>query len=223
MKISHVNKHVSAIALCAAFGAMPAYAQDAAADEEEVSSLDEIVVTASGRDQTKIETSISVTSIDAELIQNFQPSSEAEVFKLLPGIQVPGTSGPGGNSNIAVRGLPVATGGAPFVQLQEDGLPVVLFGDIQFGNNDYFTRFDPSVANIEAVRGGSATTFASQAPGAVINYISNYGTKEGGYIEGRRLRSDPAQFSLWRLTDRRAEFSRWRLFQARSRPAQRWL
>ena len=183
MKISRFNKHVSAIALCTAFTAMPAYAQDEAAAEEETSVLDEIVVTASGRDQTKIESSISVTSIDAQLIQDFQPSSEAEVFKLLPGIQVPGTSGPGGNSNIAVRGLPVATGGAPFVQLQEDGLPVVLFGDIQFGNNDYFTRFDPSVANIEAVRGGSATTFASQAPGAVINYISNYGAKEGGYIE----------------------------------------
>ena len=183
MKISRFNKQASVLAVCAALCAVPAYSQDESVAEEETSSLDEIVVTASGRDQTKIETSMSVTSIGAELIQDFQPSSEAEVFKLLPGIQVPGTSGPGGNSNIAVRGLPVATGGAPFVQLQEDGLPVVLFGDIQFGNNDYFTRFDPSVANIEAVRGGSATTFASQAPGAVINYISNYGSKEGGYIE----------------------------------------
>jgi outer membrane receptor protein involved in Fe transport len=170
--------------------AAPAYAQDAAADaaaeeSEEYAGLDAIVVTASGRDRTQIETSVSVTSLGADLIQDFQPSSEAEVFKLLPGIQVPGTSGPGGNSNIAVRGLPVATGGAPFVQLQEDGLPVVLFGDIQFGNNDYWTRFDATVANVEAVRGGSATTFASQAPGAVINYISHTGQKEGGYVEAQ--------------------------------------
>ena len=177
---------LTAIALLSIAG--PAFAQDAAASEEaaetdDFAGLDAIVVTASGRDRTQIETSVSVTSLSADLIQDFQPSSEAEVFKLLPGIQVPGTSGPGGNSNIAVRGLPVATGGAPFVQLQEDGLPVVLFGDIQFGNNDYFTKFDATVANVEAVRGGSATTFASQAPGAVINYISNYGDKEGGYIE----------------------------------------
>ncbi|MFM2409499.1 MAG: hypothetical protein RL481_327, partial [Pseudomonadota bacterium] len=92
--------------------AAPAYAQDAAADaaaeeSEEYAGLDAIVVTASGRDRTQIETSVSVTSLGADLIQDFQPSSEAEVFKLLPGIQVPGTSGPGGNSNIAVRGLPV--------------------------------------------------------------------------------------------------------------------
>ena len=101
---------------------------------------------------------------------------------MIPGIQVPGTSGPGGNSNIAVRGLPVATGGSPFVQIQEDGLPTVLFGDIQFGNNDYWTRFDASVERVELVRGGGSTTYASQAPGAVINYISNTGKKAGGYV-----------------------------------------
>ena len=67
---------------------------------------------------------------------------------MIPGIQVAGTSGPGGNSNIAVRGLPVATGGSPFVQIQEDGLPTVLFGDIQFGNNDYWTHFDASVERV---------------------------------------------------------------------------
>src|SRR3990167_8799016 len=156
---------------------------EAGAVEDEAEGLNVIVVTASGGKQTQIESSIAVTSLDDSLIQNFQPSSEAEIFRLLPGIQTPGTSGPGGNSNIAVRGLPVATGGAPFVQLQEDGLPMVLFGDIQFGNNDYWTRFDASTATIEAVRGGWVTTFASQAPGAVINYISHTGAREGGYIQ----------------------------------------
>ena len=150
------------------------------------SLLDEIVVTASGGDKTVLNTSVSVTSVPAELIKNFQPSSEAEVFRMIPGIQVNGTSGPGGNSNIAVRGLPVATGGSPFVQIQEDGLPTVLFGDMQFGNNDYWTHYDASVDRIEAVRGGSSSTFASQAPGAVINYISNYGKDSGGYVQFNR-------------------------------------
>jgi outer membrane receptor protein involved in Fe transport len=163
--------------------ATPAFAQDAApAAEEEAVGFDEIVVTASGRDKTKLNSSVSVTSVDAKLVDAFKPSSEAEVFRMIPGIQVPGTSGPGGNSNIAVRGLPVATGGSPFVQIQEDGLPTVLFGDIQFGNNDYWTRFDASVERVESVRGGGSTTYASQAPGAVINYISNTGKKEGGFV-----------------------------------------
>ncbi|MEN9925445.1 MAG: hypothetical protein RL268_1571, partial [Pseudomonadota bacterium] len=125
--------------------AMPAFAQDAPAADDQVSGLDEIVVTASGRDKSRLDSAVSVTSVSADLVDAFKPSSEAEVFRMIPGIQVPGTSGPGGNSNIAVRGLPVATGGSPFVQIQEDGLPTVLFGDIQFGNNDYWTRFDSSV------------------------------------------------------------------------------
>lgn len=161
----------------------PVYAQTAAvAPETAADGLEEIVVTAAAGDKTQLNSSVSVTSVDADLIKNFQPSSEAEVFRMIPGIQVAGTSGPGGNSNIAVRGLPVATGGSPFVQIQEDGLPTVLFGDIQFGNNDYWTHFDSSVERVEGVRGGSASTFASQAPGAVINYISNTGEEQGGFI-----------------------------------------
>jgi outer membrane receptor protein involved in Fe transport len=174
---------VSAAALSTAMVfAAPAMAQAAApAAEEEVG--DEIVVTASGGDKTSLNSSVSVTSVDAALIDQFRPSSEAEVFRMIPGIQVPGTSGPGGNSNIAVRGLPVATGGSPFVQIQEDGLPTVLFGDIQFGNNDYWTHYDASVERVESVRGGGSTTYASQAPGAVINYISNTGREAGGYVQ----------------------------------------
>ncbi len=183
--VLHSCVSLAAITGIAAFAA-PAFAQDAAAPADEASDasgLDVIVVTASPGNKTQIDSSVSVTNVSSELINKFQPSSEAEVFRLLPGIQVAGTSGPGGNSNIAVRGLPVATGGSPFVQIQEDGLPTVLFGDIQFGNNDYWTHFDATVANVEAVRGGSASTFASQAPGAVINYISHTGEKEGGYVE----------------------------------------
>ena len=184
MKKSVLRNCASVAAFAAAaLVAAPAFAQDAPpADEGVVTGLDEIVVTASGKDKTKLNSSVSVTSVDASLIEGLHPSSESEVFRMIPGIQVPGTSGPGGNSNIAVRGLPVATGGSPFVQIQEDGLPTVLFGDIQFGNNDYWTHFDSTVDRVESVRGGGATTYASQAPGAVINYISNTGSKEGGAI-----------------------------------------
>jgi outer membrane receptor protein involved in Fe transport len=163
--------------------ATPVFAQTPALAPAQDDGLNEIVVTASGGDRTLIDSAIAVTSVSAEVIQNFKPTSESEIYRLIPGIQAAGTAGPGGNSNIAVRGLPVATGGSPFVQLQEDGLPQVLFGDIQFGNNDYWTRYDASVERLESVRGGGATTFASQAPGAVINYISNTGTKAGGFVQ----------------------------------------
>jgi outer membrane receptor protein involved in Fe transport len=186
MKVAHFTNCVSAVAIATALAASaPAFAQTAptATSTEPKDSLETVVVTASGGNRTQLNSSVSVTTVGAQAIADFKPSSESELLRMIPGIQVSGTAGPGGNSNIAVRGLPVATGGSPFVQLQEDGLPTVLFGDIQFGNNDYWTRFDASVANVEGVRGGSASTYASQAPGAVINYISNTGTQRGGYVQ----------------------------------------
>ena len=123
--------------------------------------------------RSKLDSSVSVSSVDEKVIQDFHPQSEGDLLRLLPGIQ-PNISGPGGNGNFAVRGLPVATGGATFVQLQEDGLPTVLYGDIQFGNNDYWTKSNPTDTRVEDLRGGTAATLASQAPGAVVNYIGNY-------------------------------------------------
>jgi outer membrane receptor protein involved in Fe transport len=187
-KISNDVLLVRILAASALATGMGAQAADAPAVSQGDSDagLEEIVVTASGGDKSQLNSSVSVTSVTADLIKNFQPTSEAEVFRMIPGIQVAGTAGPGGNSNIAVRGLPVATGGSPFVQIQEDGLPTVLFGDIQFGNNDYWTHFDATVDRVEGVRGGSASTFASQAPGAVINYISKTGKEDGGYVQLNR-------------------------------------
>ncbi len=180
-----ILKSCVSLAAVATFGltSAVALAQAAPADASDEAGLDEIVVTASGKDKTALKSSISVSSIDNEQITNFTPRSEAEVLRSIPGLNLQDTAGAGGNSNIGVRGIPVSTGGSEYVALQEDGLPVTLFGDIQFGNNDYWLRFDQNVARVEAVRGGSASTFASQAPGAVINYISKTGDKEGGAID----------------------------------------
>ncbi|MEJ8629180.1 TonB-dependent receptor plug domain-containing protein [Sphingomonas sp. I4] len=145
-------------------------------------SSEDIVVTATSGERSRFRSSISVSQVSQEAIQNFTPRSTAEILRNIPGLQPSDTAGPGGNANIGVRGIPVSTGGSEYVSLQEDGLPDVLFGDINFGNNDYWLRFDQNIKTVEAVRGGSASTFASQAPGAVINFISKTGDVQGGQI-----------------------------------------
>ena len=143
---------------------------------------DEIVVTAVARGQNRLDSSVSVSSLSAETIANAAPRSAAELFRSLPGIRSE-SSGGEGNANIQSRGIPISTGGAKFLQLQEDGLPILEFGDIAFGNADIFLRADSTVSRIEAVRGGSASTFASNAPGGVINTISKTGSVDGGSIQ----------------------------------------
>lgn len=185
-------KPIAALIASSSFAALisgQAYAQEVPPKEgvddakaADVLNLNRVVVTGTSQGKSKMRSSVSVTDVDQQQILDFAPRSEAEVLHLIPGIRAESSAGPGGNSNITVRGLPISSGGSKFVQLQEDGLPVVEFGDMNFGNNDYFIRFDNNVDHIQTLRGGSAATFASHAPGAVINYISKTGEEEGGSI-----------------------------------------
>jgi outer membrane receptor protein involved in Fe transport len=141
--------------------------------------LDEVVVTGVVNPKAKISSSISITTLDIKQIEQSAPRTTAEIFRTIPGIRSE-SSGGEGNSNISVRGVPISSGGSKYLQIQEDGLPVLLFGDIAFATADIFTRFDGNVARIEAIRGGSASTLSSNSPGGIINFISKTGKKEGG-------------------------------------------
>ena len=201
---------IAALLATSSFAAMlagPAYAQSAAApaaadaakkeEKSDIVSLDRIVVTATSGAKSKLRSSVSVTDLDQDTIKDLGARTEAEVLMLIPGIRTDAAAGPGGNSNISVRGIPVSSGGSKFVQLQEDGLPTVQFGDMNFANNDYWIRFDNNVANVQTLRGGSASVFASHAPGAVINYISKTGKTPGGSIDPRcQLQRDPRRRRL---------------------------
>jgi outer membrane receptor protein involved in Fe transport len=167
---------LSVVVSSAAIAAPLAKAQSLEQDKPE---LEEVIVTAVPAGSSELEASVSVSSLTSDDVAYTASRSTAEIFRSLPGIRAE-SSGGGGNANITVRGIPLATGGSKFMQIQEDGLPVLEFGDINFGNTDNFIRFDHSVARVESIRGGSASTFASNSPGGVINMISNTGDEEGG-------------------------------------------
>jgi outer membrane receptor protein involved in Fe transport len=157
-------------------------AEKAPETEGTVLELDTFVVTAVARpDKSQLESSISVSLLPMEKLDLFSPRNTAELFRSLPGIRVESTSGEG-NANLTIRGLPLADGGSRYVQFHEDGLPVVEFGDIAFGNADVLFRSDLTIGNVESVRGGSATIFASNSPGGVINMISKDGKTAGGAV-----------------------------------------
>jgi len=141
--------------------------------------LDEIVVTGVANSKSKLESSVSITTLKPEGILQSSPRTTAEIFRTIPGIRSE-ASGGDGNTNITVRGVPISSGGSKYLQLQEDGLPVFLFGDIAFATSDIFMRADQSVGRIEAIRGGSASTLASNSPAGIINFISKNGGVEGG-------------------------------------------
>jgi outer membrane receptor protein involved in Fe transport len=104
------------------------------------------------------------------------------VLRTLPGLRVESGIGEG-NNNYTVRGLPLAAGGSKYMQIQEDGLPLLEFGDLFNAGSDVYLRNDFNVAAIEVIRGGSASTFASDSPGGLINFMSKTGDNPGGAVQ----------------------------------------
>lgn len=143
--------------------------------------IEEVVVTGVVNPKSKLNSSVSISSLSSRRVQETAPRNTAEILRTIPGIRSESSAGEG-NTNITVRGVPISAGGSKYVQLQEDGLPLLLFGDIAFGTSDIFLRADYNVKRIEAIRGGSASTLASNSPAGIVNFISETGGVEGGRI-----------------------------------------
>lgn len=164
--------------------------------QPDVLGLSEVVVTGVTNPASKIKSSISISSLNMKGIEKSAPRSTAEIFRTIPGIRSE-SSGGDGNANITVRGVPISAGGSKYLQLQEDGLPILQFGDIAFATTDMFVRADQTIAKIEAIRGGSASTMASNSPAGIINFISKTGTVKGGsfiFTRGLDYRTSKVDF-----------------------------
>ncbi|MEG3175654.1 TonB-dependent receptor [Sphingomonas sp. RB3P16] len=142
----------------------------------------EVFSTGVAKARDLLDSAISTSALDQHDILKLSPLSVADLLRDLPGVRSDASQGEG-YGNISIRGLPIASTGSKFVQLQEDGLPVLEFGDIAFATADTFLRFDSTVGEVQAIRGGSASTFASNSPGGVINFISKTGVNPGGSIQ----------------------------------------
>jgi outer membrane receptor protein involved in Fe transport len=153
------------------------YAQEATASNP--LNLDEVVVTGTATKSSKMKQSVSVSTLSTEAIEQSAAGNAAEVLRSVPGIRAESTGGEG-NANVSIRGLPSPDGGARYAQFQENGLPILLFGDIMFGTADGLYRADHNLDRLEVIRGGSASTFTSNAPGAIINFIDKTGEEKGG-------------------------------------------
>jgi len=143
--------------------------------------LDAVVLTGVANPRSKLNTSISISSVSPQIVNQASPRNTAEILRTIPGIRSESSAGEG-NTNITVRGVPISAGGSKYVQLQEDGLPILLFGDIAFATSDIFLRSDYNVGRIEAIRGGTASTLASNSPAGIVNFISKHGLVEGGQV-----------------------------------------
>ncbi|MFU8831699.1 MAG: TonB-dependent receptor [Wenzhouxiangella sp.] len=190
MQIQHPRSLLAATIAAALLNA-PLLAQEPETDGPEVDGegtesvgeryMDQIVVTGSPRGVSKFLTTRSINTLSPDEVDRTAARNAAEVLRAIPGVRSEASAGEG-NTNISVRGVPIAAGGSKFVQLQEDGMPILQFGDIIVGTSDQFLRLDNTLGRVEVLKGSSAATLASNSPAGVINFISKTGNEEGGSV-----------------------------------------
>jgi len=113
-----------------------------------------------------------VTTLNNRQIQNRVSRGTADLLMAVPGFRVNSAGGEAANS-VLPRGLPVnAESGFSFLQLMEDGLPILQVGSLTFAKSDIHFRADKTIDQLKVLRGGSAGITANNAPDGIVNFLS---------------------------------------------------
>lgn len=142
-------------------------------------NLHTVVVTGNFAPKTQLESSTSTSTLSTNQIQQVYPQGTANLLQNVPGTFIDASAGEV-FTKVYTRGISAAAEddlGWYYVSLQEDDLPVSLVQHSYYGP-DLFHRVDLTTAKVEALRGGSASITAMNAPGGVYNFISKSNTSK---------------------------------------------
>ena len=130
---------------------------------------DVVVVTATRVPTPESQVASSITVITAEDIAALQTPTLPDVLKLVPGLNVVQTGGPGGQTSIFMRGT-----NSNHVKTFVDGVDV---SDPSSANAsfDYGQFLTPDIERIEVLRGPQSGLYGGDAIGGVINVITKSG------------------------------------------------
>ncbi|MEQ1725801.1 MAG: TonB-dependent receptor [Sphingopyxis sp.] len=157
----------------------PALAQSSepAEDGAEAAPSDsEIIVTATSRARSALNTPLAVSQIGEEGLSRLGSSSQADILNAIPTIKADGGGGEVA-ANIFVKGLP-SGGQYQFTPLMYDGLPVLSSFGLNSSAYDVYYRNDLGIERLEFVRGGVSNLFGPGSVAGLINFISNTGGDE---------------------------------------------
>ena len=160
-----------------------AYGQEAAPDKSAIdastantSTLDEIVVTGTPQSAglKKLDASFSITTASLEEIKTANPSSSADLLKIVPGLWAESSGGETG-ANIELAGYP-SGGDAPYVTYQLNGSPIYPVPTLSFMENSSLFRIDDTIERAEVLLGGPSVVFSNGQLGATANFILRQGS-----------------------------------------------
>lgn len=159
---------LSATALSLAF-AMPAHAQDAAADDDQ-GGITEIVVTAQKVAENVQDVPIAITAITSERLETTGVTSLEGLTQLVPSVSFrKGTTS--ANSAIVMRGVGTIT----FSIAAEPSVSTVVDGVVLSRSGQAFMDL-VDAERLEVLRGPQGTLFGKNASAGLVNIVSKGGT-----------------------------------------------
>jgi outer membrane receptor protein involved in Fe transport len=141
--------------------------------EPDYLSLETVVVTGSFTSLKAINTATSLSTLNEESIKQIYPQGTASLLQNILGTFTDASAGEV-FTKIYTRGISASAEddlGWYYVSLEEDGLPISLVQHSYY-SPDLFHRVDLMTKRVEAIRGGSASITAMNAPGGIYNFIS---------------------------------------------------
>jgi outer membrane receptor protein involved in Fe transport len=141
--------------------------------KDDVLALQTVVVTGTFEPRSILTSSTAITTLGPSELSKIFPRGTADLLQVVPGTFTDPSAGEVFTKTYS-RGISASAEddmGWYYVSLQEDGLPVSLVQHSYYGP-DIFHRIDLYTERVEALRGGSASITALNAPGGIYNFIS---------------------------------------------------
>ena len=163
--------------------------------------IEEIVVTSTYRETNLMDTAVSVSAVDADLIGQIGASEMSELFRSLPGLNM--VASDAGSNRFVVRGVSSQTGDASY---QQTFATVAVYLD----DTPMTSATGPSrqlsgslfdIARVEVLKGPQGTLFGEGSQSGTIRYIYNepnteeFETSVKGVLNGQ-AQTDDLSFRL---------------------------
>ena len=168
---------VSALVVAASLAASPSLAQTAPAGQQGATTVDEIIVTATRREQRLIEVPVAVTAVGGEQLENSGVTDIRELTSLVPSVQFQ-TPGGGADSSIRIRGVGTTSTNPGL----ESPVGVVIDGVIRARTGVALSELG-DLERIEVLRGPQGTLFGRNTSSGLINIVTRQPDFSG--INGR--------------------------------------
>src|SRR5579863_5659791 len=148
-----------------AFGPLGASADQPQSGEAAAPALQEVVVTATRREESLSKVPISVTALTQESLDDRGIKDFSEVARFTPGVNFDNS----GTNNISIRGIS-GTGGAGTTGIYLDDTPIQMRA-LAFSPDEAVPKsFD--IDRVEVLRGPQGTLFGSGSEGGTVRYIT---------------------------------------------------